>query len=293
MKILLTIIIGITLVGCATGLGSLYVMESNRKYEQERLELQKKLEEERAKIEERYQREIAQAQREIQRSPPAAAPIMAAPPASPNRQNFKFDKGEPTGGGSKIELAPQIVKPVQSASAKETVSSKLFKANLAFAIQGSANINDDIKAQLLIDPNQLLEDLNKNLQVEGRKILKTIEISEVVKASLVAPEFVVTKITEEEQVISDHKATEWTWSLKPRSPGLHEVNLTVTAIIKINGRESRYHLKAFEQKVLVEITKQQILESWFKEHWKWVFGSLLFPLLGFILKDKFKKWLSK
>lgn len=292
MKTLITILIGTLLVGCAAGLGSFYIVESHRNLEKEQQELQQKYEKEQQELRQKYERELAQAQREY-RIPPAA-PMPAPPSPLPNKPyNYKLESQstDPTGSGRKIDIIP--TNPIKAQREKETVSSKLFSANLAFAIKDKANIEEDIKAQLLIDPNKSIESLKNDLRVRGQTVVKNIDISEVVKATLTAPEFTVTKITEEEQIISDNKSTEWLWTLKPKSVGIHEINLSVTAIIKVNGRESKHHLKTFEQKVLIEITQQQIIENWLYEHWKWILSTLVFPFIVFIFKDKFKRWLSK
>lgn len=196
---------------------------------------------------------------------------------------------EPVGSGSgypNVQLGPAAKKPA------DAVSKQLFSANLAFAVRDRANIDDDIKAQLLINPGRKLADLEKDLTVRGNKTSKKIQVSRVLRATLTAPDFQVTNITDEEQVLADTESTEWLWMLKPKTSGTHEINLSVTAVVKVNGRESKHHLKTFDKTIVIEITKQQVVESWFDENWKWVISTLIIPLLIFLFKERVKKLLG-
>jgi hypothetical protein len=200
---------------------------------------------------------------------------------------------EPTGSGPTPSPAPTETKPIVEKpiiiEKIKTISEKLFSASLAFVMVDKANIENTIKAQLLIDPNSKVENLEKQLTVKGKTTTGNIRVSNVVQAKLIAPDFDVTKITEEEQILSDDKPTEWEWSLKPKKAGTYEVNLSVTAII--DGH--KHHLKSFEKTLVIEITKEQIFMDWFEENYKWLVTTLLIPLIGFLFKEKFKKLFAK
>lgn len=175
----------------------------------------------------------------------------------------------------------------------DVVTRNLFSASLAFVIPEKANVEDSIKAQLLIDTKKELIDLEKELTVKGTKTSKKIEISRIVKATISAPNFEVTNVTDTEQIISDNATTEWTWALKPKSAGTYDVNLVVTAIINYDGKEKTHHIKTFDKTVVIEITPKQVVNDWFADNWKWLISTLIIPFLGFLIKDKVKKLLSK
>lgn len=216
----------------------------------------------------------------VERQYPAPAHPRPAPMPAP---------AEPVGSGSS---RPSVQPNLATKKPADTVSKQLFSANLAFAVRDRANIDDDIKAQLLINPGRELADLEKDLTVRGNKTSKKIQVSRVVRATLTAPDFQVTNITDEEQVLADTESTEWLWVLKPKTSGTHEINLSVTAVVKVDGRESKHHLKTFDKTIVVEITKQQVVENWFEENWKWVISTLIIPLLIFLFKERVKKLLG-
>lgn len=200
--------------------------------------------------------------------------LMVAPPTAGRR--------EPIGGSS------PPVKVIEGTKV-DGFSMQTFNASMAFSMRDKSNIDEDIKAQLLIDPRKDLEQLEKELTVSGNKLSKNIKVTKIVKATLTAPDFDVKNITEEEQFITLDQPTEWLWTLSPKSTGVYEVNLSITAILNINGRESKHHLKTFERTIAVEITHEQIVKKWIAENWKWVISTLIIPLLVFFFKDKVLK----
>lgn len=224
--------------------------------------------------------EIEQARIKMQEAEKSAR-VTRHYPAAPAPTPSTTDN-EPKGGSGGFKHSEKS-KEVKT----EPITKQLFTAALAFVIPDSANINDSIKAQLLIDPKKEAEGLKGQLTKKGTVTANEIKVSKVVKAAIIAPEFIVTNITEEEQILSDTEPTEWLWSLEPKKAGSHDINLTVTAIITSNGRESKHHIKTFEKTVTVEITTQQVILSWIQKYWQWLISTLLLPFGIWLYKKKF------
>lgn len=232
--------------------------------------------------------------------PPEKIYEIRVPPPSNTEPVTESDSPRPTMVPSKpkehiTELNTTIVIPGSTSTSEkiESFTQKLFSAKLAFAMKDKANINEDIKAQLLIDPREEVKNLESQLTVDGTPLVKTIKVSKIVKATLIAPDFDVIKVTEEEQILSDAEPTEWLWKLSAKSFGKHEVNLSVTAIVKLDGREGKHHLKTFDKTITVEVTGKQLIIDWLKENYRWIISTLIIPVFVFLFKEKFKKLLEK
>lgn len=210
---------------------------------------------------------------------PAPPPVASAPSKKPGQYYYQSPTHEYAPG------SPPRQSTIRKLEKQDDVQSNLFTASLAFVLRDKANVSEDIKAQLLIDPTQGIEQLEKELTVKGQKISKEIEVSKIVIAKITAPDFDVVPITPEEQILSLRKPTEWLWTLSPKSTGTFEVNLTVTAVINARGRETTHHLKTFDKTIVVEITTQQVIKHWFGKNWQWVIGTIIIPLLVFFFKD--------
>lgn len=230
---------------------------------------------------EEAKRKMAEAEKSARMERHYPAP-MSVPPRPP-----PMSSREPIGGGSPPVIERRELYSVENKT--DTVTRQLFSAALAFVIPEIANIDDTIKAQLLINPKKEVDKLKEELTKKGTVTGKEIKVSKVVKATLIAPDFDVAKITEEEQILSDSESTEWLWSLSPKSSGAHDVNLTVTAVITSDGKETKHQIKTFEKTITVNITAEQIIINWLEKYWQWIVSTLIIPFGIWLYKKKFAK----
>jgi len=168
--------------------------------------------------------------------------------------------------------------PIRKPAASSPISAQLTTASMAFNVKDKANIDDIIKVQLLINPYKSVEELKKELSVAGSTTTATVKVSKIIIASLAAPHFKITKITPEEQALKENETTEWLWKLIPTEVGNHEIEVTITAVIKVDGTSTSYHIRTYDQTIKVEITPKQLMNNWLTEHWEWLLSTLLIPL---------------
>lgn len=176
------------------------------------------------------------------------------------------------------------------------LSQLVNNASLAFSLPEAANIDQDINAQLIVAIDEAVEKVAKELTVKGTVTTANFKTSRVVTARLVAPDFMVTAVEDEEQVILENRPAVWNWILTPKSAGKYDIMLTVNAKVEVNGKEKTSHIKTFEKKLTIEITHEQIVKRWVKNKWEtfanWIWTVLLVP--GFFwLKNKWQKRKSR
>lgn len=187
---------------------------------------------------------------------------------------------------------PPPVKPAEKAKPnviEDPVISQLYKASLAFVVPSTANINDTLNAQLLIDPSKEVEELAKQLTNKGTTIKQEIRVSKKIIAKLTAADFDLKDVTPNEQALSSTEPTEWLWELRPKSVGNHEIKLTVVAVIKVDNESSEHHIKTFDKVIKVTITPPQVILGWLSKYWQWLISTLIIPMAIFVYKTKFKK----
>lgn len=171
---------------------------------------------------------------------------------------------------------------------KDEVAKQLFTASMAFTAPDNANIKETVKAQLLINPTADLDALEKQLSVKGNKSSQRIKVSKIIIANISAPNFEVDNVTPEEQAITQDDTTEWLWNLTPKSTGLHTVDLSVTAVVKVDNDSTTHHIRTFTKSVKIEITPKQVMSNWFDKYWQWSFTTLILPLVLWYYKKKKK-----
>jgi hypothetical protein len=205
------------------------------------------------------------------RAPASAAPIQVpqSPPSQPNPNLYKDAYKDPT-------------------ESVDNVTNQLYSATMAFSAPDKANIKENITIQLFVDPSKEVEELANSLTNPGVRRGAKIKISKVIIASLSAPDFTIEKITPEEQAVAQTAPTEWLWTLIPKSTGKNEVKLTITAVVKVDGKEYKYHIKTYEKTIVIEVKPQQVIYDWLAKYWQWLFSTLLLPL-GLWLYKRNKK----
>lgn len=305
MKYLL-IIVSLLLVGCLATTKVMHysvdkqvTKESQYRIDELRAE-QQKLEELKREIDER----VAQLNKKTESSPPAAArpspPALSLPPQLPGSlppRPHMERPNESTGSGQPQSI-PQSTPRTQSQITKQTtkssvdtssVVSQLYDANIVFAIPDQANVSEEITAQLIIDPLKTLEELQKSITVGPVRSAESIKIAKIVIAKLDAPDFVIISQTDPEQAIAETQSTEWLWTLRPKTAGLHPVNIVVYAEVTVGSKTTKYKLRTFDKQVMIEIKPTQVVASWWQKYWQWVFVTLLIPFGKWLYDKKFGK----
>lgn len=166
---------------------------------------------------------------------------------------------------------------------------QLYDASMAFVVPNSANINDTVKIQLLIDPSKNISDLESELSIDGVVTSKKIKISKIVTANLTAPNFKVETLTPIEQAIADTQPTEYRWNLTPLSQGKQEITLSINAEVQVGDKSKVHHIKTFEKTVDIEIRPEQLLLSWLSQYWQWLLSTLLLPFGIWLYSNFIKK----
>lgn len=222
---------------------------------------------------------------QIVEKPPSPAPIIEQTPERQKHTAKEYEKSELNRESSRVstyvkygdtsELDNNKSEVITKTS--QTINSQMFQVNMAFALKDKTQIDQPIKAELLIDTKKDLRTLIDNIQVEGTVISNKIKVSKVLVAQLHAPSFTITNITPNEQPLNNEETTKWLWTMQPNSTGTHEVILTINAVVRVDNSEKVWNINTYEEKVLVTITPQQMLEQWIMHNWQWIISTLLLP----------------
>lgn len=201
-----------------------------------------------------------------------------------NVDDFETAAGEETAAMPPPTLAFGEVMPTMPNP--DSILDQMFNVDISFVIPVEANIEDSVRAELIITPEAINATLNHT--VDGMRQEATILVTQVVRADLRTDDFDVTAITSTEQVLLKTESTQWLWKLRPLHPGDAEVVLTVTAIVKTDFGNSQRQMKAFEKTIDINITKRQIVMSFIEDNWQWLWSTLFVPVV-LLLYRRFKK----
>lgn len=229
-----------------------------------------------------------------QQTPPASPPLpRVIPPAAPIPPVY-IPEGATTPRtfphNDRLILVPPkkqstVPKPVPEKT-KPQWSEELQRANLALSIPDKSNITDDVRVELIISIEKNVQQLLSELSEPGRTSGDTLLVSRVVVAHITAPDFDVTPVTPERQALSAIGNTSWLWTLQPKSAGTHKIDVSVTAIVKLDGTDREHHIKTFKKTVEVEIKLSQLLWGWIVKYWQWLASTIVIPLAIWYFKSR-------
>lgn len=158
--------------------------------------------------------------------------------------------------------------------------------SIAFNAPLSMNLEDSAEIQLLLSLEQSVEDLRNAVTAAGEKEGARIRVSNRMEARLQGQSFQITAITPEEQAITSKGVTEWKWEVNPTSTGQHNLHLTLTALFKVDGTPARRAIRTFDKEIEVEVTWDQKVAGFAREHWRWLWAAILAPVAGWFWKKR-------
>jgi len=157
---------------------------------------------------------------------------------------------------------------------------------IAFNAPTNINIEDSHQIQLILSLAETVEKLKQSITEEGEKIGATIKVSDRMEAHLSGYMFQITAITPEIQAVSKSQPTEWKWEIHPKEDGKHNLHLTLTALLEIDGHSTPRAIRTFDQIIKVNVTTTQKIGLFFKSNWQWLWAAILIPVAGWLWKQR-------
>lgn len=158
--------------------------------------------------------------------------------------------------------------------------------NIAFNTPVTINIDSSRQIQLLLSLAKDIEQLKQSITAEGHQVGATIKISDRMEARLSGYMFEITAITKEVQAVSKTRQTEWKWEIHPKEIGRHELHLTLTALLDINGYDTPRTIRTFDRIIEVNITGKQKISGFFNNNWQLLLTAIFIPVAGWLWKRR-------
>jgi len=114
-------------------------------------------------------------------------------------------------------------------------------------------------------------------------------VSSRMEATLTGLGFSIVATTPAVQAISGVNPTTWRWQVTPVEKGDLVLDLSLNAIIEVEGERTSYVIRTFSEEIEVEVTVGQQVTQFFGDNWKWLWTAIFIPIGGLAVK----KWKSK
>jgi hypothetical protein len=173
---------------------------------------------------------------------------------------------------------------------------KLVDANIAFQVPTKMKLSKPERVSISLGVSQSREELESLV----RKSLRTgtvnfvvesspLKVSNRMAAELTGVNFDIAPAGSQTQYISAVEPTNWTWHVKAKSEGDQILDLTLSAIVQIDEKETTRKINTFHHNITVEVTGCEDITSCFKQakeivtDSKEIFAGTLIPIGGVLI----------
>jgi len=132
------------------------------------------------------------------------------------------------------------------------------------------------------------EDLSRNLANAPPYKTDKIRVAPYMTVKLKGdPEvFQIVALTPDDQFVAQDTFTQWLFDVKPLESGIQELNLLVGVRVRIGDSAQETRLDLFyERKLTVEVDRVWATMHFFGNNWKWIIGTILLPVIAWIIKQ--------
>ena len=186
----------------------------------------------------------------------------------------------------RAQQSQQTAQVPQDRSPIDRILDRLAYGNVAFNAPEAINIQETAIIQLALSVDLTLDELKRKIEAAGVKQGWRIRISDRMEARLTGPSFAITAITPEVQAVSHSDLTEWKWEVKPSRSGRHNLHLTLSALLDVNGQSTPRSIRTFGKTIEVEVTWYQEVSSFVGTNWQWLWAAILVPIAGGLWAQK-------
>jgi hypothetical protein len=135
---------------------------------------------------------------------------------------------------------------------------------------------------LLLHPSKSFEDLASELneKVHDNVHPDRIQISDDMEALLSGSAFGITPLTRERQGVDGKAGAQWKWEIKPNTPGLQRLHLTVNVFPQVRGKEITYAIKTFDKSIMIEVLStpwHRHFATFIANNWQWLWAAIIVP----------------
>ncbi len=168
----------------------------------------------------------------------------------------------------------------------DNILNSLPMANIAFNTPEKMRVNESHIIQLVLGLENSHAELQQLIDAADSIDNDKIKVSTRMQARLTGANFSITAINPEVQGISSVNVTEWNWEVKPISEGDHDLHLTMSVILRVEGSDTPHTIRTFSKLIKVEVHWQQWLGKFIYENLQWLWAILVVPLAGWVWRKK-------
>ena len=191
--------------------------------------------------------------------------------------------------------APRSVRPAPQTKAPDPYTPRTVDAivrslswgSVALSAREKLEIREEDIVTALLSPEkteaELTAELKRRSSEASRIESATIRISNRMRADLAGSGFDIHPRTPNVQAVGSG-TTRWAWAVVPTKSGEQSLELTVSALIDVAGKDTPIVVQTYEKKIFVEISTTQHARDFLSKNWQWLWATVLVPVAALIWK---------
>ncbi|MGY4517379.1 hypothetical protein ACVWWW_002947 [Lysobacter sp. HA18] len=212
----------------------------------------------------------------------AAATGASNAPATRASQADASDTATPRTAASPDDVTTSAA---SSTAIVDRLLAQLQPGHVAFNAPQAVNIEQTVLVQLVVSPDANEATLRERIEGPGKVTSESVQVANMMQARLTGEGFRIVAQTPERQLVSSG-VTEWAWEITPQAPGHHTLNLSLDALVSLDGQTVPRTLRTFRKPIDVDVTTRQRVTSFLDANGKWVWTTLLVPAFGWFAKKR-------
>jgi hypothetical protein len=151
---------------------------------------------------------------------------------------------------------------------------------VAFNTPERMRLGETANIEVKLGGPQLAGSLGERITEPGKVEALPLKIGAVMEAQLAGSNFQITPLTPAEQPVTAGDPTEWEWQIKPTAEGRQRLNLTLSVVVAVDGRERRRKAETFKRDISVEVDAGSRIGQLLYENLALIVTVVVVPLVG-------------
>ena len=156
--------------------------------------------------------------------------------------------------------------------------------NIAFNAPETMKLGERHTIELILSLQKSVDELSTQVKEEGVVESDSIKVSNRMLANLTGFGFEIKAVESEEQAIRAQEDTRWRWDVMPTAEGAQDLHLTLTALVEVDGQDSRIAIRTFDKTITVRVTAMQRATMFVTANWQWLWAAILIPIFGIVMQ---------
>ena len=214
----------------------------------------------------------------VEQAPPPPAQHAAPPPVEQVPPPPAPQTGTPAPGatppaasnGASAPLAPREI---------DRILANLPYGNIVFNTPDRMSVNRPQTIQVELSASATVEALQKKITAAGPLSSDRIQISDQLDVHLTGANFLIQAMTPESQPVGTLTTSHWEWRVTPTQSGAQQLELTLNAVLRIDGVEREFSIQTYNKAIDVNVDWPDLLSSFVAANWQWLWTTLFVPVV--------------